>query len=159
MIGTLVSIPEVNSRSFSSRTSRWASAGDELADSDRLWRQYLVLVDLYKYYLDVAWKVSVWYYATTGAVLAFVFDRLEAANPRPLIFVLIFLGFMSVGLSVLCFRASRYLLEMVPWLEHCAVELALPGRPHVEFASLFLLLNALMCGAVAVASLAYFFTF
>lgn len=147
---------EIDSDSFEAVTGHWALAGSDLHDNDRLWRQYLVLVDLYKYYLEIAWKVSVWYYATTGAVLSFMFDRLEGPNAHPLLLVLVFVSLMSCGLSLLSYRAARYLLEMAPWLEHCVRALRLPGRPHVEFASLFLFLNAVMYAIVSVAALSYF---
>jgi hypothetical protein len=38
-----------------------------------LWRQYSQSVDLYKFYMDLAVKFNVFYYAVTGAILSFYF--------------------------------------------------------------------------------------
>jgi hypothetical protein len=37
----------------------WASASDEISDDNLLWRQYVLFVDLYRYYIDLIWKVSI----------------------------------------------------------------------------------------------------
>lgn len=44
-----------------------------LIEADNLlWDQYAVYVDLFKFYVDLAWKSTTWYYAITGVVLAYV---------------------------------------------------------------------------------------
>lgn len=47
--------------------NNWAKEGDPDDGLDRLWKQYGVLVDLYKYYHDVAWKAAVWFARATSA--------------------------------------------------------------------------------------------
>lgn len=42
---------------------------------DLLWKQYASNVDLYKFYLELAVKVNVFYYAITGAILSYYFQR------------------------------------------------------------------------------------
>ena len=42
-----------------------------MSDPEMLWRQYSLHVDLYKFYLDLAIKINVFYYAVTGAILAY----------------------------------------------------------------------------------------
>lgn len=41
--------------------------------ADLLWKQYASPVDLYKFYLDLAIKVNVFYYAVTGAIVSYYF--------------------------------------------------------------------------------------
>jgi hypothetical protein len=47
--------------------------GDELAERELLWRQYNLHVDLYKFYLDIALKLNVFFYVITGGILTFYF--------------------------------------------------------------------------------------
>jgi hypothetical protein len=65
-IGAVLSPREGNNASFRNDGKRWALPGEPIDGDDRLWRQYLVLVDLCKFYLEITWKVAVWYFATTG---------------------------------------------------------------------------------------------
>jgi hypothetical protein len=148
---------EDDARSFIDR-QQWAKEGDKLDADDRLWKQYVVLVDLYKYYLEVAWKVAVWYYATTGAVLAYYFDNVEEGPSRTLPFLLVFLALISLGFAYLQWRGARNLSSIPQLLEHIARTLRLPGRPHVEFAVVFLLMNSAMLVAVSLGCLALFFS-
>jgi hypothetical protein len=129
----------------------WAGEGDRLDADDRLWKQYIVLVELYKYYLEVAWKAAVWYYATTGAVLAFYLDRLDAEDMRISPLLLLFVAVMSFGFTYLAWRGARNLSSIPALLEHIAVTLRIPGRPHVEFAVIFLLMNSAMFMLVGLA--------
>src|SRR5438046_634290 len=46
-----------------------------MSDPEMLWRQYSLHVDLYKFYLDLAIKINVFYYAVTGAILAYYFQN------------------------------------------------------------------------------------
>jgi hypothetical protein len=130
----------------------WAAGGEEINDSNILWRQYIIFVDLYRYYIDLVWKVSIWYYTATGVSLAYFFTHLNVSDRGYLPLLLLFLGAMSVGVSLIYARAISYVSEMESWLEYIAVSLRLPGRPHVEFIRSFcrftsgtLLLIAIFC--------------
>ncbi len=132
--------------------NEWAAGGEEINDSNILWRQYIIFVDLYRYYIDLVWKVSIWYYTGTGVSLAYFFAHLNASNHGYLPLLLLFLGAMSAGVALIYARAISYLSEMERWLEYIAVSLHLPGRPHVEvirsfcrFTSGTLLLIAVSC--------------
>jgi len=149
---------EDDAKSFNNN-KQWAKAGENLDPDDRLWKQYQVLVDLYKYYLDVAWKVAVWYYATTGVVLAFYFNNMDDTSTRRayLPLLLLFIAGISVAFAYLHWRGARDIKTVPKWLEHIADELRLPGRPHVEFAVVFLLINAAMFVAVSLGCVIVFF--
>jgi hypothetical protein len=134
----------------------WAKEGDPDDGKDRLWKQYGVLTDLYKYYLDIAWKAAVWYYATTGVVLAYYFDNYNAEEDSPLPFLLLFVGIMSLGFAYLAWRGARNLSGFPLLLEHIACNLRIPGRPHVEFSVIFLLMNSGMFVLVGLGSLGLF---
>src|SRR5438034_10853152 len=42
---------------------------------DEMWRQYALLVDLYKHYLELVLKFNVFFYAVTGAIVSFYLSR------------------------------------------------------------------------------------
>ena len=131
-IGAVISPREDNNASFRNEGGRWALPGKPIADDDRLWRQYLVLVELCKFYLEITWKVAVWYYATTGAILTYFFSHIAGPDARPLLFVLLFLSFASLGFGYLHFRGARHMHEVLPWLEYIALSLHIPGRPRTS---------------------------
>lgn len=52
--------------------------------SELLWRQYSQNVELYKFYMDLALKFNIFYYAVTGAILSFYFAQNgDGAVPVP----------------------------------------------------------------------------
>jgi hypothetical protein len=113
--------------------SGWAAGSEEINDNNILWRQYVIFVDLYRYYIDLVWKASIWYYTTIGVSLAYFLAHFNAGYHGYLPLLLLFLGVLSSGVSLICARAIHYLTEMQKWLDYIATSLHLPGRPHVEF--------------------------
>ena len=132
---------------------QWAEEGEKIDPDDRLWKQYVVMVDLYKYYLDTTWKAAVGYYAATGIPLAYYMDRIRTGPKHTLPLLLIFLAAISLGFAYVQWRGARNLSSLTQFLEYIALALRIPGRPHVEFAVVFLFLNAIMLVAVAVGCL------
>jgi hypothetical protein len=134
----------------------WATAEEKISDTNTLWRQYTTLVDLYRYYIELAWKVSVWYYTFLGVSLAYFLSNLNAKSPGYLPLLLLFLSGMSGGLLAIFASSFRHLIEMGRWLEYIAVHLRLPGRPHIEFILAFFRLTCVILFLVALACLGLF---
>lgn len=141
-------VPRMSSRD----PEGWAAGGEEVNDGSVLWRQYVIFVDLYRYYIDLLWKVSIWYYTAMAVGLAYLLAHLNFSDHGYLPLLLIFLGVLSAGMSLIYAGAIPYVREMEAWLEYIAVSLRLPGRPHVEFIGSFcrftsgtLLLIAVSC--------------
>jgi hypothetical protein len=111
----------------------WATAGEEISDDNVLWRQYVLMVDLYRYYIDLVWKVTIWFYTATGLSLAYLFTHLNPTNHDYLPLLLLFLGALAIGISWIYNRVAPGMTQMEEWLEYIAVSLKLPGRPHVDF--------------------------
>lgn len=132
------------------RKDRWVGPEGTLDQHSTLWQNYVVLVGLYKFYLNIAWKSVTWYYLITGAALAFFFNNAGEGSIGPLPFTLVFLSLISLGFSFLYLRAARGLHDLKSMFEHTAFELQLPGRPHVEFAGYFLLLTGSLCFVIGV---------
>jgi hypothetical protein len=148
---------EAQGGSFKNR-GNWAIDGQEqIPEGSVLWKQYEVLVGLYRYYLDVAWKVSVWYYATTGLILSYFFEHVGDDEGDVLPLVLVFVGCISLGFAYLTWRGGGHLFGLINLLESIAKRLKLPGRPHVEFACVFLLINTLMFVLVSVCAFWMYF--
>ncbi len=112
---------------------RWATANEQISDDNLLWRQCVLFVDLYRYYIDLVWKVSIWFFTATGVSLAYFFTHYSSGNHEYLPLLLLFLCAMGVGTSRIFSRVVNYVKQMESWLEYIAVSLKLPGRPHVEF--------------------------
>ena len=68
-----------------------------------LWRQYALLVDLYKFYLDVVIKMNAFYYGVTGAILAYFFKN----GSNPLVrYALVLPILFSIALALLFFYGA-----------------------------------------------------
>jgi hypothetical protein len=116
----------------SKATSGWAGPDVSVSADNLLWKQYVVYVDLFRFYVDIAWRSSVWFYGITGALLAFYFDRVERTGPY-LAFALLLPVAFSVGFCVLYLRGARQVADLRIKLDYIRDQLNLPGRPHVEF--------------------------
>lgn len=133
----------------------WADSRTALAEGNSLWHQYTVYVDLYRFYLDIAWKGSVWYFATVGVILTFLFANIGGPDARALPLVLVFVAMLSFGFAALYFRTVFLLRELAIFLDHIAGELHLVGRPHVEFMQFFALLVTAFSTAIGAGSLIF----
>ena len=135
--------------SISSATKQnWADETAELSSDNLLWKQYVVYVDLFRFYVDVTWRIVAWYYAVTGVVLVYYFDHL--GENRYLEYSLGFIAVMSFGFAVVCWYARAQVADLRDRLDYIAERLRLPGRPHVEFLSHLLVLCGLTCALIAV---------
>jgi len=130
----------------------WATARAAVREHGVLWSQYTVLVELYRYYLDIAWKSSVWFYAVTGAILVYYFDNVGSGAASEYLPLLVwFAATVSAAFTVMFISAAPQLLQLGDWMEYIAGKLHLPGRPHAEFAARFVLFNGTMYGLVSLA--------
>jgi hypothetical protein len=126
----------------------WADETAELSGDNLLWKQYVVYVDLFRFYVDVTWRIVAWYYAVTGVVLVYYFDHL--GENRYLEYSLVFIAVMSLGFAAVCWHARTQVADLKDRLDYIAGQLRLPGRPHVEFLSDLLVLCGLACAVIAV---------
>jgi hypothetical protein len=125
----------------------WADAETMVDEHSLLWKQYTVYVDLFRFYVDIAWRSCVWFYAITGALLAFYFDRIGQNRPY-LAFSLLLPVAFSVGFCVLYRRGARQIADLRNKLDYIRDQLNLPGRPHVEFLYDFLRLAGVLFALV-----------
>jgi hypothetical protein len=113
-----------------------------------LWEQYTVYVDLFKFYVDVTWKSATWFYAITGAILAYFFANI-AGNPL-VPFALVLPVVLSLGFGYIYFRGISQTTDLEKNLELIRGKLGLTGKPHVVVLKTFLKLASLLSVAVGV---------
>jgi hypothetical protein len=150
------SSPHEASESSIFNRNGWAARGEEIDDANTLWRQYVILVDLYRYYIDLVWKVSIWYYTAMGVSLAYLFTHLNGKNQAYLPLLLFFLSALSIGVALIFSRVIYFVSQMEQWLEYIAVSLRLPGRPHIEFIRWFCRFTAATLFVIAISCVGLF---
>lgn len=73
---------------------------------DKLWKEYEIYIDIFKYYLDLLLKFNIFYYASTGAILSFFFTQTEK---RFVEYSLIFPILVSTAFGILfLYGASQF---------------------------------------------------
>jgi hypothetical protein len=78
---------------------------------DLLWKQYCLHVDLYKFYLEIAIKVNVFYYAITGGILSFYFSNPKEQFAK---YALVLPAIMSAAFGMLFLVGSALILLIRP---------------------------------------------
>lgn len=117
---------------------------------DRLeiaWRDYALVVDLYKHYFDMAVKINVFYYAVTGAIVSYYFAHPVDHLAR---FSLVLPVLMS---AVLCFIFLRGAVFVSYWEEAIVSfkrTLQLQGAPDFRIFRLMLYCFSVVLAVVAI---------
>src|ERR1022692_4462331 len=75
-------------------------------DTEILWRQYNLYVDLYKFYMEVVLKLNIFFYAITGGILTFYLAHPGIALIR---YALLLPALMSLAFSGVFFYGARLL--------------------------------------------------
>jgi hypothetical protein len=123
-------------------------------NTELLWKQYALHIDLYKHYLDQIQKFSVFYYAITGAILSFYFSKPDIAMVR---YALLLPLLMSLTFGLL-FSFSAYLLQITREdISMITGKLGLETFPEVNVLAGLLVLSALLLFTVGGLLLWFFF--
>jgi hypothetical protein len=115
----------------------------EIKPDNLLWKQYVVYADLFKFYVDITWQATTWFYAITGAILVYYFDHVGGNNPF-LRYSLVLPIALSFGLFTIYVRGLREVQELDENLWYIARKLRLPGKPHVDILGRFLRVGGLL---------------
>jgi hypothetical protein len=91
--------------------SDWADSDVLVSADNLLWKQYVVYTDLFRFYVDMAWRSSVWFYGITSVLLAFYFDHVGPNRPYLALALLLPVVF-SVGFCVLYLRGARQVADL-----------------------------------------------
>src|SRR4051812_44419838 len=105
-----------------------------MADSQTLWKQYALHVDLYKFYLALVVKVNVYYYAVTGAILTYYFQNPTNTLSR---YALLLPIAFSLAISAIFFYGAQLLGVVRQELFAIRDELELRTAPDVRVLVVF----------------------
>jgi hypothetical protein len=111
-------------------------AGEAPKPDDLLWKQYCLHVDLYKFYLEIAMKVNVFYYAITGGILSFYFNNIDQELAK---YALILPAIMSAAFGILFLVGSAMIIATRREVFNIRDKLKLETAPELGVLFLFLL--------------------
>jgi hypothetical protein len=120
--------------------------GDELSERELLWRQYNLHVDLYKFYLDIALKLNVFFYLVTGGILTFYFAN---SNERLIRYSLLLPIILSVAFGGVFIYGSILLSVTRADIFQIRDKLNLDTAPDVRVLSVLLRVFAIIFFVVA----------
>ena len=75
--------------------------------NELLWRQYSQNIELYKFYMELAIKFNVFYYAVTGAIISFFFKNSSVAELK---YALIFPIVISIAFAIFFVYGARLMV-------------------------------------------------
>lgn len=118
------------------------------ADTENLWRQYQVLVDLYKYYFDLILSSATFVNGIVAAITIYALKQEE----KYVAWVIFIPGAIALASSTLFFLSIPMALELDEALEHIVNTLGVGLAPHAEllvyalsiFAILYFLVVAIL---------------
>lgn len=128
--------------------------GDKLDDDELLWRQYNLLSELYKFYLELLINSSLLIYGITGGIVAYTFSN--AGTPVikwSLILPLLF----CMASGFLCLRGVRQAREVQQEIKAIRDKLQIGLAPHVDVLVYALLASGILFVLVSVGLFAVFF--
>ena len=121
----------------------WANKLAEIKPDSLLWKQYIVYVDLFKFYVDITWKATTWFYAITGAILVYYFAHADDNNPF-LRWSLVLPIILSFGLFRIYRRGINQTKDLNEKLTYIRQKLNLPGKPHISVLENFLRVGCIL---------------
>jgi len=128
--------------------------GEKLGDDELLWRQYSLLSELYKFYLELLVNSNLLIYGITGGIVAYTFSN--ADNPT-IKWSLVLPLFFCVTSAFLCIRGVRQARELQQEVKVLRDKLHIGLAPHVDILVFALLATGIMFVLVSAALLVVFF--
>ena len=138
-----------------SNQSTSSAKGDAILDGNNLlWKQYVVFVDLFKFYMATTLKANIWFYSLTGAILTYFFKN--AGDPL-LKYSLVLPMVLGLGFGIMCLLGSIQANDTRKKLIYIRDELKLPGMPHIQILIFFLIFAGILF--IVIAAAIYFLVF
>lgn len=116
-----------------------------------LWKEFDKNIDLYRFYLELVLKTSIFIFGITGAITSYYFSNAS----KPLIKLSLMLPLiMNAGFTYLCFKGATFVdildKDHESLSEELGTRLALTLNPLHEVLRLFAILYALVSIGLAV---------
>lgn len=103
--------------------------GDKLDNDELLWRQYNLLSDLYKFYLELLVNSNLLIYGITGGIVAYTFSN---AGIPIIKWSLVLPLFFCMSTALLCIRGVRQARELRQEMYLIRDTLHIGLAPHVD---------------------------
>lgn len=128
--------------------------GDTIGADELLWRQYNLLSELYKFYLELILNSNLLLYGITGGIVAYTFSNtavplIKWALVLPLVFCMTY-AFLSL-------RGVRQAKELRQEIMAIRAKLQIGLAPHVDILVFTLFATGIMFVLVSIALLIVFF--
>lgn len=120
---------------------------------DVIIKQYEILIDVYKHWLDLILKYNVAYYAGTGAITSYYLAHKDAPLLRYSLLLPIAIG---IGLAIFCFLTAYWIHPIDEQLINIRERLNLITTPDPTFITKMLRGCAVFCGLTAIGLLILF---
>ena len=116
-------------------------------EKEILWKQFVVYVDLYKFYMDLTIKINLFYYGITGAIVSFYFAHPQTLLIRYALCLPVLMGFAFSGI----FFYGAHLMPILRFdLFDIRDKLGLATAPDLGVLTLVLRIFAILLFFVAV---------
>lgn len=120
-------------------------------EREDLWKEFDKNIDLYKFYLEIVLKTSIFIFGITGAIVSYYLSN----TSKPLVKLSLVLPLiMNTGFTYLCFKGASFanILDRDHEIlsEELGTRLALTFSPLHEVLRLFTILYALVSVGLAV---------
>lgn len=128
--------------------------GDTIGADELLWRQYNLLSELYKFYLELILNSNLLLYGITGGIVAYTFSNTDFPLIKwslvlPLLFCMTY-AFLSL-------RGVRQAKELQQEIKTIRAKLQIGLAPHVDVLVFTLFATGIMFVLVSIALLIVFF--
>ena len=120
-------------------------------EREDLWKEFDKNIDLYKFYLEIVLKTSIFIFGITGAIVSYYFSN----TSKPLVKLgLVLPLIMNAGFTYFCFKGARFahILDRDHKIlsQELGTRLVLTFSPLHEVLRLFTILYALVSVGLAV---------
>jgi hypothetical protein len=122
-------------------------------DTDILWKQYELQVELYKKYLELVLKFNIFYYAATGALISYYFSKSEIPLMK---YSLLLPVLMSFGFAALFFYGSWAQSVTREEIFNLRDALGLETAPETRVLQVLLCISAFLMLVVGIVILIFF---
>ncbi|MFH7029935.1 MAG: hypothetical protein ACHBN1_32370 [Heteroscytonema crispum UTEX LB 1556] len=106
-----------------------------------LWKQYYLWIELYKFYLDTAFKANAFFYAVTGGILTFYFSN---PNKQYVKYSLLLPAIMSCGFLYIAIYGIRAFEVTKKEVDLLALQLTLKEYPDLNVLTIALYVFAII---------------
>ena len=120
----------------------------ESKSQDHLWKEYLLYIDLYKYYITTMSQINIFHLSLTGGVYAYIVNNEGTKAATTLKYVFVLPVFVSVVLFIMIVMNIGPIKMLYSEIDRISTKLGLRAKPTYSpmtvMAALFAIVNAVV---------------